>query len=84
MNKSDIEKLSKNIGENEKKSIENINAEEIKRRISNMDLKAASEKMRKMNLGEAADKLESMTRDDIINQITKNPEVIDKLKNLFK
>ena len=84
MNKNDIELLSKNIGENEKRAIENINTEEIKRRIGNMDLKAASQKMRMMNLGEAADRLESMTKDDIINQISKNPEVIDKLKKLFK
>ena len=84
MNKSEIEKLSKNIGENEKKAIENISTDEIKKRIGNMDLKAVSQKMRMMHLGDAADKLENMTKDDILNQISKNPEVIDKLKNLFK
>lgn len=80
----DIEKLSRNITDTEKEAIKNINADNLKKRISNMDMKAAAGAMRKMNLNEAADKLETMTSDDIINQISKNPQIIDKLKNIFK
>ena len=84
MNGPDIEKLSRNITDAEKESIKNISSDNLKKRINSMDLKAAANAMRKMNLGEAADKLETMTNDDIINQISKNPEIIDKLKNIFR
>ena len=53
-------------------------------KIGNIDLGEASRRMREMGLGDAADKLSGMSNDDIINAISKNPQVLDKLKKLFK
>ncbi len=80
----DIEKLSQNITASEREAIKGINSESLKKRISSVDLKAAAEAMRKMNLTDAANKLDSMSSDDLINQISQNPELLNKLKKLFK
>ena len=53
-------------------------------KIGNIDLGEAALKMRQMGLGDAADKLSGMSNDDIINAISKNPQVLDKLKKLFR
>ena len=84
MSKPNIEKLSQNITAGEKEAIKNLNGDTLKERVGSLDLKEAAEAMRRMNLNEAADKLESMTNADIINQISENPEIINKLKKLFK
>ena len=84
MNGYDIEKLSKSISESEKNAIDNITKSNIRDHLSKVDLSQAAKKMREMNLGDAASKLEQMTNDDIINLISKNPQVIDKMKSIFK
>lgn len=84
MDRPDIEKISGNISESEKAAIKNISSDNLKKRVADMDLKVVADAMRRMNLGEAAAKLENMTNDDIINQISKNPEIIDKMKKIFK
>ncbi len=84
MAETDIERMSRSITDKEKAAIKSMSGDNLKRRVADMDLKAAADAMRKMNLGEAADKLETMTNEDIINQISKNPEIIDKLKKIFK
>jgi len=87
MSNSDIEKISRNISETEKKktldSLKSMNSESIRESIANLDLDLAAKTMRQLNLNEAADKLESMTGEDIINQISKNPQVLEKLKKIF-
>lgn len=84
MDRPDIEKISGNISESEKAAIKNISSDNLKKRVADMDLKVVADAMRRMNLDEAAAKLENMTNDDIINQISKNPEIIDKMKKIFK
>lgn len=84
MDRTDIEKLSQNITDSEKALLKGINSDNIKERVGSIDLGMAAQKMREMGLNEAADKLGSMTNSDIINQISKNPEIIDKMKKIFK
>ncbi len=84
MDKRNIEQISRNISDSDKAMLKSINNQNLKERISKVDLGAAAQKMRDLGLGDAAKKLDSMTNDDIINQISKNPEILDKLKNLFK
>lgn len=79
-----IERMKRSITDEEKRAIASLSGDNLKKRVADMDLKAAAAAMRRMNLGEAADKLETMTAEDIINQISKNPQVIDKLKNILK
>lgn len=84
MDKRNIEQISRNISDSDKAMIKQINGQNIKDRISKVDLGAAAKKMRELGFGDAADKLKNMTNDDIINQISKNPEILDKLKIFFK
>lgn len=84
MDKRNIEQISRNISDSDKAMLKNINNQALKERIGNIDLGAAAQKMRELGLGDAASKLDNMTNADIINQISKNPEILDKLKNLFK
>lgn len=80
----DIEKLARNITDSEKEAIKNIDSQIIKERVGNIDLVTAARKMREMGLGDAADKLSGMSNEDLINVISKNPQVIDKLKKIFR
>lgn len=80
----DMEKLARNLTEHDKSAIKNLNGQGIKDKISSVDLGVAAQKMREMGLGDAADKLSGMSNDDIINAISRNPQVLDKLKKLFR
>ncbi len=84
MDKRNIEQISRNISDKDKAMLKEINNQNIKERISKVDLGAAAKKMRELGLSDAANKLDGMSNADIINQISKNPEILDKLKNLFK
>lgn len=84
MNSYDIEKLSKNISQSEKNALGNITKSDIREHLAKVDLSQAAKKMRELNLGDAANKLDSMTNEDLINLISQNPQIIDKMKKIFK
>lgn len=84
MDKRNIEQISRNISDKDKAILKEINSQNLKERISKVDLSAAAQKMRELGLSDAANKLDGMSNADIINQISKTPEILDKLKNLFK
>ncbi len=88
MSGSDIEKITQNISEQEKSqifsSLNGMSSEDIKKKVETVDLNQVADIMRKMNLTDAAEKLDTMTSSDIINQLSKNPQVIEKLKKFLK
>lgn len=80
----DIDKISKSLGKSEREAIKNLDKSTIQSRVGNLDISEAVKKMRQLNLNEAADKLAEMNNSDLVNMIASNPEIVDKLKSIFK
>ena len=55
-----------------RKSIKNVNKDEVK------------QKLRSMGLGKACDMLDKMSDDDIIRAISQNPAILKKLNSILK
>lgn len=83
-----LKNVTAGISENDRKSmlssLRNMDAKDIEKKIDEVDFDAVKSLMRKLNLADAASKLESMSREEIANRISQNPQVIDKLKNILK
>jgi len=61
-----------------------VTENDIKEKIKTIDKNEAVRKLQSMGLGSIAKKLETMSDDEIIREITKNPNILKKLNALLK
>ncbi|MBE7030853.1 MAG: hypothetical protein E7409_05420 [Ruminococcaceae bacterium] len=66
------------------KLVQQINQNNIRDNIARVDKEAALRALEKLNLGDMADKLRKTSTDDMMRALAENPQVLDKLKQLFQ
>jgi len=82
--KSEILKNLINSIERNRKNKGQISEDEVRQKIKTVDKNEVIRKLNSMGLGSAANMLKNMSDEDIIREISKNPQILKKLNSLLK
>ena len=67
-----------------KEKVNSVTQEELKKSIKNVNRSEVSSKLRSMGLGNVADKLSAVSDEELIQLISKNPELVNKINSFLK
>lgn len=87
MNSGDKSEILKNLInsiERNRKNKGQISEDEVRQKIKTVDKNEVIRKLNSMGLGSAANMLKNMSDEDIIREISKNPQILKKLNSLLK